>query len=354
MTVPSRTQPASQTPPGTNPRDIRSVITDVLRQEAAALSGMCEAIETGGPVAAQWDAAIDMIDACRGHLVVSGMGKSGLVGAKISATFSSVGIPSHFVHPADAVHGDLGAIRSDDIVMLLSYSGGTPEIVELATILRADGVGRLGVSRGGDTHLARLCNAHISLGDLDEAGPLNLAPSTSTTATMACGDALALAVAHRRSFTASDFRQRHPGGSLGAMLRPVEELVRFRPGENLTTTSIDVPLVEALRQSAEDHAGTVRHAGAVLVLDEQDRVVGLFTDGDLRRLVLQDPGQLSKPIGEVMTRNPLTIDRDATVGEARRLVAEYRIDEIPVVDEQGRAVGLIDIQDLVAPRVVVD
>jgi CBS domain-containing protein len=124
---------------------------------------------------------------------------------------------------------------------------------------------------------------------------------------MACGDALALAVAHRRSFTASDFRQRHPGGSLGAMLRPVEELVRFRPGENLTTTSIDVPLVEALRQSAEDHAGTVRHAGAVLVLDEQER-----------------------------------------------LVAEYRIDEIPVVDEQGRAVGLIDIQDLVAPRVVVD
>jgi arabinose-5-phosphate isomerase len=343
MTAPSQTRP-----------DTCSIIVDVLRQEAAALSGMCKAIEQGGPVARQWEAAIDMIDACQGHLVVSGMGKSGLVGAKISATFSSVGIPSHFVHPADAVHGDLGAIRSKDVVMLLSYSGGTPEIVELAAILRNDGVGRLGVSRGDDTHLARLCETHICLGDLDEAGPLNLAPSTSTTATMACGDALALAVAHRRSFTASDFRQRHPGGSLGAMLRPIEELIRFRVGENLATSDVDVPLVEALRQSDEDHAGTVRHAGAVLVLDKQDRVVGLFTDGDLRRLVLQDPEQISKSIGTLMTKDPLTINRNATVGEARRLVAEYRIDEIPVVDDQGRAVGLIDIQDLMTPRVAVD
>jgi arabinose-5-phosphate isomerase len=171
---------------------------------------------------------------------------------------------------------------------------------------------------------------------------------------MACGDALALAVAHRRSFTASDFRQRHPGGSLGAMLRPIEELIRFRVGENLATSDVDVPLVEALRQCDEDRAGTVRHAGAVLVLDKQDRVVGLFTDGDLRRLVLQDPEQISKSIGTLMTKDPLTINRNATVGEARRLVAEYRIDEIPVVDDQGRAVGLIDIQDLMTPRVAVD
>ncbi len=343
MTASSRTQPSTC-----------DVVVNVLRQEAAALGSLCEAIERDDSVAKQWQAAIDMIDACQGHLVVSGMGKSGLVGAKISATFSSVGIPSHFVHPADAVHGDLGAIRSGDVVMLLSYSGGTPEVVELATILRNDGVARLGVSRRDDTQLARLCVAHLSLGDLDEAGPLNLAPSTSPTATMACGDALALAVAHRRSFTASDFRQRHPGGSLGAMLRPVEELIRFRVGENLTTTRADVPVVEALRQGADDHAGSVRHAGAVLVLDAQDRVVGLFTDGDLRRLVLQDPTQLAKSIGEVMTQDPRTINRTATVGEARGLVAEYRIDEIPVVDEHGCAVGLIDIQDLMAPRVAVD
>jgi arabinose-5-phosphate isomerase len=343
MTAPSRTHHTAC-----------GIIVDVLRQEAAALSGICEALEQDGPVAHQWEAAIGMIDSCQGHVVVSGMGKSGLVGAKISATLSSVGIPSHVVHPADAVHGDLGAIRSDDVVMLLSYSGGTPEVVELAAILRNDGVHRLGISRGEDTQLARLCEAHISLGDLDEAGPLNLAPSTSTTATMACGDALALAVAHRRSFSATDFRQRHPGGSLGAMLRPVEELIRFRAGENLTTTSVDVPLVEALRQSSEDHAGVVRHAGAVLILDQQDRVIGLFTDGDLRRLVLQNPKELSKPIGTLMTKEPLTINRDATVAEARRLVAEYRIDEIPVVDSEGRAVGLIDIQDLMAPRVAVD
>ena len=345
----------SHTPPTScSTASTRALVTDVLRQEASALTAICEGIESGGPIADRWDAAIDLIDQCSGHVVVSGMGKSGLVGAKISATLSSLGIPSHVVHPADAVHGDLGAIRSADVVLLLSYSGGTPEIVELAAILRNDGVARLGISKDHDTPLARLCDTHLSLGKLDEAGPLNLAPTTSTTATLACGDALALAVAHRRSFTASDFRQRHPGGSLGAMLRPVEEIIRFRPGVNLTTTTADVPVIDALKQVAADHAGPVRHAGAVRGLDADNCVSGLFTDGDLRRLVLAGSKELDRPIGEVMTSSPLTINHQATVGEARQLVAEHRIDEIPVVDDAGQAVGLIDIQDLMAPRVAVD
>ncbi|MBT4768892.1 MAG: KpsF/GutQ family sugar-phosphate isomerase [Phycisphaerae bacterium] len=348
------TEPRSSQSEATEHEGTLGVITSVLRQEAEALNAMSGSIEQGGPIAANWSAAVKMIDACKGHLVVSGMGKSGLVGAKISATFSSLGIPSHVVHPADAAHGDLGAIRGGDVVMLLSYSGGTAEVVELATILRNDGVATLGVSRNDSTNLARVCETHLALGDLDEAGPLNLAPTTSTTATLACGDALALAVAHHRSFTATDFRRRHPGGSLGAMLRPVEELIRFRPGENLTTITADVPTVEALRLSDKDHAGSVRHAGALLVVDADGCVIGLFTDGDLRRLVLMTSDELSRPIGEVMTKSPRTIHREATLGEARRLVAEYRIDEIPVVDDDGRAVGLIDIQDLMAPRVAVD
>ncbi|MDP7069980.1 MAG: KpsF/GutQ family sugar-phosphate isomerase [Phycisphaerales bacterium] len=332
----------------------RAVICDVLSQEAAALEALRSGIQDGGESARAWDEAIRLIDECHGHLVVSGMGKSGLVGAKISATFSSLGIPSHCVHPADAVHGDLGAIRSGDLVMLLSYSGSTREIVDLATILKVDGVKRLGLSRSDDSDLARLCDVHIALGDLDEAGPLSLAPTTSTTATLACGDALALAVSHLRSFSASDFQRRHPGGSLGALLRPVEALIRFRPGQNLTTCTPDVPLREALQSAADDHAGEVRHAGALLVVDEDGGIAGVFTDGDLRRLVLDQPDKLSQPIGAVMTERPLTILQSATVGEARQLVAEHRIDEVPVVDESGALVGLIDVQDLIAPRITTD
>ncbi|MCP4758256.1 MAG: KpsF/GutQ family sugar-phosphate isomerase [Planctomycetes bacterium] len=334
--------------------DARAVICDVLKQEALALEALRAGIESGGEAAQAWDAAVNLIDKCSGHLVVSGMGKSGLVGAKISATFSSLGIPSHFVHPADAVHGDLGAIRKSDIVMLLSYSGTTRELLDLATILRADGVKRLGLSCSDSSHLAKLCDVHIALGDLDEAGPLSLAPTTSTTATLACGDALALAVAHLRSFTASDFQRRHPGGSLGALLRPVEALIRFRPGHNLTTCTSEVPVKDALQLAATDHAGEVRHAGAVLVVDSRGGIAGVFTDGDLRRMVLDRPDDLTRPIGEVMTRDPLTILQSATVGEARQLVAEHRIDEVPVVDDSGRLVGLIDIQDLIAPRITSD
>jgi len=345
---------SSTTESGQTAASPRELVAEVLREESSALDCLRAAIEAGGPAAEAWDNAIELVDGCRGHLVVTGMGKSGLVGAKISATFSSLGIPSHVVHPADAVHGDLGAIRADDVVMLLSYSGATAEIVDLANILRADGVKRLGVSRGDDTHLAKLCDCHIALGAFSEAGPLSLAPTTSTTATLACGDALALAVAHVRSFTASDFRRRHPGGSLGAMLRPVDELIRFRPGVNLTTTTEAQLVSEALRSGEGDHAGSVRHAGAVLILDAQGRVTGLFTDGDLRRLVLDNPAALNSPIGDVMTRDPMTIQATATVGEARTMIAEHRIDEIPVVDEQGRAVGIIDVQDLLAPRVAVD
>ena len=333
--------------------DVHQVLLDVLRDESKALTALAEGIASGATSAA-WSAAVKQIDECAGHVVVSGMGKSGLIGAKISATFSSLGIPSHVVHPADAVHGDLGAIRSGDLVILLSYSGTTAEILDLATILQTDGVTRLGISRSDDSELARLCDIHLPLGDLDEAGPLSLAPSTSTTATLACGDALAMAVAHSRAFTASEFRRRHPGGSLGSLLRPVSELIRFRPGENLTTTTVNVPLRDALRRVAEDHDGGVRHAGAVLILDADDKIAGLFTDGDLRRLILENPDALDQPIGDVMTRSPRTIHESATVQEARRMLTEFRVDELPVVNDANEAVGLIDIQDLLAPRVVMD
>ncbi|MCH2136436.1 MAG: KpsF/GutQ family sugar-phosphate isomerase [Phycisphaerales bacterium] len=328
----------------------KAFLADVLRAEADALQRLAESVQ--GDEADRWTQALDLIDNCPGHVVVSGMGKSGLVGAKISATLASVGVPSHVVHPADAVHGDLGRIRPGDIVLLLSFSGGTEEIVNLANILRADQVTCIGISRSHDSHLARLCDVHLALGDLDEAGNLALAPTTSTTATLACGDALALAVAHRRAFTEEDFQRRHPGGALGAQLRCISELLRFKVGENLTTCRSTDRVHDALVQAeAQQTSAGVRHAGALLVVDEQDQLRGIVTDGDLRRSALSDSSFLDRSIGEIMTADPIALKASDRVAQARAIVAEHRIDEIPVVDDAGKPVGLIDVQDLLAPSI---
>jgi arabinose-5-phosphate isomerase len=330
----------------------RDFLTDVLRVEGNALLQLASGIESDDTQADAWAKAIALIDACPGHVVVSGMGKSGLVGAKISATLASVGVPSHVVHPADAVHGDLGRIRTNDVVLLLSFSGGTQEVVSLAAILRTDGVKRIGISKSHDSALAGLCDVHLALGDLNEAGNLALAPTTSTTATLACGDALALAVAHRRSFTEEDFQRRHPGGALGAELRGVDDVLRFRVGDNLATCLTTDTVHEALQASESNRTiGATRHAGALLVVDTQGTLCGILTDGDLRRLALADRDFLDQRLSDVMTADPLALPASARIGDARNIVTQHRIDEIPVVDDNGRAVGLIDVQDLLSPRI---
>tara|TARA_B100001059_G_scaffold10456_5_gene8536 strand:+ start:1576 stop:2649 length:1074 start_codon:yes stop_codon:yes gene_type:complete len=330
-------------------------VAAILAGEAAALTQLSGSLTSDSSEKDHWTQAIDMIDRCPGHVVVCGMGKSGLVGAKISATMSSVGIPSHVVHPADAVHGDLGAIRSTDVVMLLSHSGRTEEVVNLATILKADGVKRLAVTASHDSDLARLCDSHLALGPLEEVCPLSLAPTTSTTMTLAVGDALALAVARRRCFKEQDFHHRHPGGSLGDGLRPIRELLRFRVGQNLPVLPDTVTVGEALKQAREcERNSTLRGAGAIMLVDENGQLSGIFTDGDLKRLVMERTMPLETSIKDVMTSTPRHLEENQTLSEARQVVTEYRIDELPVVDDQGRPVGMIDIQDLMTPRVVTE
>ena len=327
-------------------------VASILRGEAAAMEQLAQAITQPSGEALHWSKCIDMVESCTGHVVVSGMGKSGLVGAKISATFSSVGIPSHVLHPADAVHGDLGAIRPDDVVLLLSHSGRTEEVVNLATILKADGVKRLAITASHDSILARQCDAHISLGPLEEVCPLSLAPTTSTTLTLACGDALALTVARRRCFSESDFHQRHPGGSLGDGLKPLREFLRFRVDHNLAVLPDTLTVGEALRQAWPDTESTaIRRAGAMILVDGNGVLSGIFTDGDLRRLILERSEPLLLPIGKVMTTKPRHLRGHERLEEARKVMAEYRIDELPVVDDDGRPLGLIDIQDIMTPRV---
>ena len=322
-----------------------SFIAEALDAEAQAILRIAEAAsqdEVGN-----WKDALDLLGGCQGHVVVAGMGKSGLIGAKISSTFSSLGQPSNVLHPAEAVHGDLGRIRRGDVVMLLSYSGQTDEVVNLAAILRADGVPRLGVSSAPGSALAGLCDVHLSLGDVTEACPLNLAPTASTAAMLALGDALALALSRRRNFGANDFHQRHPGGMLGAGLRPITEALRFRVGDNLPV----VPDTASVREAVAA-ADSGRRAGAVVMVDERGILSGIFTDADQRRLILRDPHAMDRPIAEVMTRRPQHLTIDDLVRDAVRLMRENRHDEIPVLDHDGKPVGLVDVQDLIAMKVV--
>ncbi|MDG2201151.1 MAG: KpsF/GutQ family sugar-phosphate isomerase [Phycisphaerales bacterium] len=327
-------------------------ITDVLRCEAEAIERIADSIaaDPSGAEAARWEAAVELIASCDGHVVVSGMGKSGLIGAKISATFSSLGIPSNVLHPAEAVHGDLGRIRKGDVVMLLSYSGTTEEVLNLAAILKADEVPRLGISARHDSHLAELCDVHLALGDLEEAGTLNLAPTTSTTACLACGDALAMAAAGHRRLTEDQFHRHHPGGLLGSSLRSIEEVMRLRVGDNLPVLCQDLSVRDALHEAWSGEGQ--RRAGAIVLVDQTGRLSGIFTDGDLRRLMMEGAEGLDRPMKDVMTNRPRCLTLEDRVRDARQLIAEHRIDEIPVVDAGGKPMGLIDVQDLITMKIV--
>jgi len=320
-------------------------IQEALEAEAEAVRRIAQRV---GADAEAWDRAVTLLESCRGHVVVSGMGKSGLVGMKISATLASLGAPSHFIHPAEAVHGDLGRIRPEDVALLVSYSGETDEVVNLALLLRADNIPILSITGRPASSLARQSEAHLSLGEVEEACPHNLAPTATTTALLAVGDTLALALARRRNFAADDFHRRHPGGMLGVGLRPITEALRFRVGRNLSVVADSLTVREALAT-----AGEGRRAGAVVLVDADGRLSGILTDGDLRRLINQlGAAALDRPIASVMTARPRSIGVDALVRDAVRLVQECRVDEIPVIDAHGRPVGLVDVQDLIAMKVV--
>jgi len=325
------------------------LIRTVLRAEAEAVAQLAD------KAGASFTKACTIIEQCAetgGTVLVSGLGKSGLVGAKIAATLSSLGIPSHAVHPTEAAHGDLGRFRKTDVALCLSHSGETEEVVALAATLRQDGVPIVAITRGASpgekpSSLEQLADAVLAVGVRDEPGGF-LAPTASTTATMAVGDALALAVATRRNFTSDDFARRHPGGTLGGMLRPVGELLRFRVDSNLPVVPERSTVAEALRMSSTGG----RRPGALLVVDKDGKLAGIFTDGDLRRLVLHDTARLELCITEVMTRTPRTLCHSATAADAVHLFKLHRQDEIPVVDEDGRPIGVLDVQDLIALKLV--
>lgn len=327
-------------PPAAGNGEETAYLADAMLAEAEAVRRV--AARATGEDADHWHRAIDLLTACGGHVVVSGMGKSGLIGAKIAATMSSLGQPAHFLHPSEAVHGDLGRVRPGDVAILMSYSGSTEEVVNLAAILRADRVPVVGISAKHGSHLARLSDVHLAIGDVVEACPLNLAPTASTTAMLAMGDALALAVSRRRNFAADDFHRRHPGGLLGAGLKNITEVLRFRVGDNVATVTEETTVAAALSQ-----AGQNRRAGALVVVDGQGRLSGIFTDGDLRRSTLSGgAGFLTAPVGGFMTRGGKTVPAEALAVDALKIFQQFKISDLFALDAKSRPIGYIDVQDL--------
>ncbi len=333
----------------------------ILRTEAGALMAIADRLVRDASQAGAFIRAVELIVACAdagGTVLVTGLGKSGIIGAKIAATLSSLGIASHAVHPTEAAHGDLGRFRASDCCIALSYSGESDEVVALASILRQDGIPVITITKGSldrsgnkvaGSSLERLATAALFVGHVDEADGTTPAPTTSTTASLAIGDALALAASRRRNFTSDDFAKRHPGGTLGGLLRPVADALRFTIGKNLSAIPDDISVGEALRQAET----AVRRPGALLLVARDTGVLtGIFTDADLRRLILKDPSQLERPVRELMTRSPAALRASALVRDAVHLVRESRRDEVPVIDDEGRPVGILDVQDLIAMRLI--
>ncbi|MGE3819020.1 MAG: SIS domain-containing protein [Isosphaeraceae bacterium] len=309
---------------------------EVLRIEAEALQRVRERL--GVSIAR----AADLIYRSPGGVIVTGMGKAGLVGQKLAATLASTGTRAFPLHPAEAVHGDLGRVRADDVVIALSQSGETEEVLRLVPAIRRLGAALVAITERSASALGRAADLCIAMGPLEEACPLGLAPSASTTAMMAVGDALALLVSHLRDFRPEDFALFHPAGSLGRKLARVEDVMRT--GRQLRRA---LPS-QTVREVLVAHSGPRRRTGAVLVETHDGRLLGIFTDGDLARLFEQRrEADLDRPIGEVMTRNPVQTVVGASLGEAVAAMRGRKLSELPVVDRAGLLVGLIDLTDLI-------
>jgi arabinose-5-phosphate isomerase len=287
--------------------------------------------------------AVELVHSCQGNVIVCGIGKAGLIGQKIMATMASTGTPSHCLHPAEAVHGDLGRVGRNDVVLMLSQSGETEEIVRLLPSLADFGVPIIAITASRRSSLGQAATVTVELGSLEEACSLGLAPSTSTTAMLALGDALALVVSQMRQFSREDFARFHPAGSLGVKLSRVEH--HARPLRQCRVSSEN----ETVREVLVGASVPGRRTGAIMLVDGQGRLSGIFTDSDLARLFEhRRDNELDRPIRDLMTKNPLRVEVGSMMVDAVAIMAGRKISELPVIDAAGKPVGMIDITDVVA------
>ncbi len=314
---------------------------NVIMAEAKAIKSMVRIVDES------FSAAAEIIFGASGCVIVTGVGKAGIIGEKISATLASTGTPSHFLHPVEALHGDLGRVQAKDVVLALSHSGESDEIVRLITLLKQQENRLIAITGNADSRLARHSEVVLCMGRLEEACPLGIAPSVSTTCMLALGDALAFTVMKARDFSAADYARYHPGGSLGAKLITVGQSMMFKAGEQLPVAAADDTIGMMLAKTEN-----LKRRGAVMIVDEHGRLAGIITDGDLRRgMARLKEGFLQQRAGEVMTPECKRVRPDTLAAEAMAVFHKYRIDELPVVDQEGRPVGLIDVQDIVAIKI---
>ncbi len=312
---------------------------EVLEIEAAAVKNLVKQLDSN------FEKAVDLIAKCSGRVVVCGMGKTGIVGRKIAATLSSTGTPSLFLHSAEAVHGDLGQVTRHDVLIVISQSGETEETVRLLPLIKRIGARTIAITGNIKSSLAKHGDAVLNVNVKHEGCPLGLAPMASTTATLALGDALAACLIDRKHFKKEDFAFYHPGGSLGRqLLLKVEDIMR--KGDSLAKVSATTKVKQVLL------AITKARSGCACVIDNKGKLLGIFTDGDLRRHLESDARVLEMAVSTVMTKNPTTIDKEKLAAEAFDVLKTKKIDEIPVVDKQARLVGVLDVQDLLKAGLV--
>jgi arabinose-5-phosphate isomerase len=319
--------------------DVRRLGREVLDIEAEAVLALRAHV---GP---EFVSACRYCLDCQGRVVVTGMGKSGHVAGKIAATLASTGTPAFFVHPGEASHGDLGMITAKDVVLAISNSGETPEILTILPLLKRLGVPLIALTGRPGSTLAVAAEAHLDVAVAKEACPLNLAPTASTTATMAMGDALAVALLHSRGFTREDFAFSHPGGRLGRrLLLHVRDIMRT--GDRIPSVAPDLPVAEGLFEISR------KGLGMTAVVDDENRVLGIYTDGDLRRTLDARRELTSTRIGDVMTRNVKTVQDGILAAEAVRLMEAYAITALLVVDDNDRLIGAFNVHDLLQAGVM--
>lgn len=316
--------------------DHMDVARGVLRLESRAL------LEVSDRLGDTFLRVADWIHQTEGSVLVTGMGKSGYIAAKLAATLASIGVRAHFLHPAEAIHGDLGRVFQGDLLLALSHSGETEEVVKILPPARRAGATVAGITGRGGSTLARLADAVVCYGAVEEACPIGLAPTTSCSVMLAIGDALAVVLMKLRGTRDADFGRNHPGGSLGKRLRLVDDIMRV--GEQMRVVASARTVLEVFSTAAKPG----RRSGAVLLVDKEGRLEGIFTDSDLARLFeRRDPGAFDKPISEVMTRRPITLRVGEPIARAVELFRDRQISEIPVLDLSRRPVGLVDITDVI-------
>ena len=311
----------------------------VLRIEADAVRALADRIDGA------FLEALSLILNCRGRVIVSGIGKSGHIGRKIASTLASTGTPAYFVHPAEAIHGDLGMITRDDVLIALSNSGESAELLTIVPIVKRQGARLIGMTGNPESSLAREADVHLDAGVAQEACPLNLAPTASTTAALALGDALAVALLDARGFGAEDFARSHPGGTLGRrLLTHVRDVMRA--GEAVPAVAPEASVADAILEISRGGIGMTA------VITPQRQVIGIFTDGDLRRAFAGNLDLRTLTVADIMGRQPRAIGPDKLAVEAVELMEQFRINQVPVVDEHGTLIGALNMHDLFQAKVI--